>query len=113
VDTEDYIAHTQLDEDFLRDLKRENDITVTLSQATEILALQSETTDPDQLLTEARHELMLLMSNAIANVDVVAGDIDMDLSPNEIQAKLEGRLPMTLYEFAVFNQYFTDRSTRQ
>lgn len=109
-EAEERIAEIQIDEGLIRDLKRGNDVSLTVSEAVEIWALQSDSIDPDQLLSETRHDLMLSMSQAITNIDVVAGELDADLSPNEIQAKLEGRLPLTLYEFAVLKQYFTNRS---
>lgn len=112
-EAEERIAEIQIDEGLIRDLKRGNDVSLTVSEAVEIWALQSDTIDPDQLLSETRHDLMLSMSQAITNIDVVAGELDADLSPNEIQAKLEGRLPLTLYEFAVLKQYFTNRSGGQ
>ncbi len=107
------LAETQLAEDLITDVVEGNEVSLTLSEVVEIWACQSEALDPDQLLTETRHDLLLSMSNAITNIDALAGDIDADLSPNEIQAKLEGRLPLTLYEFAVFKQYFVDWSDGQ
>lgn len=107
---EERFAELQIDEELITELKRENDVSLTLREAVEIWALQSDTFDPDQLVSETRHDLMLSMSQAITNIDAVAGNLDADLSPNEIQAKLEGRLPLTLYEFAVLKQYFTNRS---
>lgn len=110
VDAEERVTETQLDDDVVTALLQGDDVSVTLSEVMEIWALRTDAAEPDQLLSETRHDLMLSMSTAITNIDAVAGDLDADLSPNEIQAKLEGRLPMTLYEFAVFKQYFTDRS---
>lgn len=113
VDAENRATETQLDDAVVDALVQGDDVSVTLSEVVEIWALQTDAAEPDQLLSETRHDLMLSMSTAITNIDAIAGDLDADLSPNEIQAKLEGRLPMTLYEFAVFKQYFTDRSDGQ
>lgn len=110
VNAENRATEIELDDDVVTALVQGEDVSVTLSEVVEIWALQTDAVEPDQLLAETRHDLMLSMSNAVTNIDAVAGDLDADLSPNEIQAKLEGRLPMTLYEFAVFKQYFTDRS---
>lgn len=92
-------------------LEEDGEVSLTLDDVVSIWALRTEELEADQLLTETRHDLMLAMSNAITNVDALSGDIEGDLSPNEIQAKLEGRLPMTLHEYTVFRQYFADRGT--
>lgn len=74
-----------------------------LRDAATILALDDAEPDADTILAEVRNHLLLQMSNAVLNVDVLAGDVDLDLSPKELQAKIEGRHPMTLAEYATIH----------
>ena len=55
--------------------------------------------DADAILTAARDELLLGMSSAVTDVEELAADLDTDLDPKEVQAKIEGRYPMTLGEY--------------
>jgi hypothetical protein len=76
-----------------------------LTDAAAILALDDGMPDAETILAEVRNHLLLQMTNAVLNVDVIAGDLDADLSPKEIQAKIEGRHPMTLAEYATLHHY--------
>jgi hypothetical protein len=54
----------------------------------------------DAIAADAREELLFAMSTAVTDVDRLAASLDTDLDPKEIQAKLEGRYPMRLREYA-------------
>jgi len=56
--------------------------------------------DADAIVADARDELLLAMSSAVTDVERLAAGMDIDLDPKEIQAKLEGRYPMRLREYA-------------
>lgn len=59
---------------------------------------------------EARDDLLFGMTVGVLNVDVVAGEVDLDLDPKEIQAMLEGRHPMTLREYATLQRFVATRT---
>jgi hypothetical protein len=56
--------------------------------------------DADAIVADARDELLLAMSSAVTDVERLAAGMDIGLNPKEIQAKLEGRYPMRLREYA-------------
>ncbi|MFB6069604.1 MAG: DUF5791 family protein [Halanaeroarchaeum sp.] len=73
---------------------------MTLQDACEILALSEDWSDPDAVRLEVRDYLMLGMSSAVLDVDALERLLDGGLTAKEIQAKLEGRQPMSLAEYA-------------
>lgn len=95
----------EIDDGVIDAVESRSDGDVTLRDAATILALEEGAPDVETILTEVRNHLLLQMSNAVLNVDVIAGDIELDLSPKEIQAKIEGRHPMTLAEYATLHHY--------
>lgn len=103
-------AATGLDDDAIARIDAGEFRDVELRDIAAILALDNGAPDLETILGEIRHHLLLEMSNAVLNVDVIAGDIELDLSPKEIQAKLEGRHPMTLDEYAVLHHYIASEA---
>jgi hypothetical protein len=77
---------------------------LTVEEAARLLAL-ADGDDADAVLAEVRDHLMLSMSTAVLDVDAIAANLDGELSAREIQAKMEGRLPMTLREYARIHHY--------
>lgn len=72
---------------------------LTLEEAGSLLALTADGTG-EEVAALARDALLIGMSNAVMDVDTLAGRLEGDLEPREIQSKIEGRFPMTLREFA-------------
>ncbi|WP_136689291.1 DUF5791 family protein [Halorhabdus amylolytica] len=72
---------------------------ITLTEATAILATV-EDQDADAISADARDRLLLSMSNAVLDVDALARRLDGDYLAKELQAKIEGRHPMTVAEYA-------------
>jgi hypothetical protein len=70
-----------------------------LTEVASILALV-DGHDADAIVADARDELLLAMSSAVTDVERLAAGMDIGLDPKEIQAKLEGRYPMRLREYA-------------
>lgn len=62
------------------------------------------------IAAEARDELLFGMTTAVLNVDVVAGEVELDLDPKEVQGMLEGRHPMTLREYAALQRFVGSRA---
>lgn len=73
---------------------------VTVEEAANVLAVSDDWPDAEGLLLEVRDNIMLQMSSAVMDVDALASGLDGDLDPKEIQQKIEGRLEMTLAEYA-------------
>lgn len=71
----------------------------SLSDAAAVLAVAGDR-DAETLLADARDRLLLGMSTAVLDVETLAGRLDGDLPAKELQAKIEGRHPMTLGEYA-------------
>lgn len=72
---------------------------VTLADATAVLALDAKT-DAEALLAAARETVLLEMSTAVVDVETLAADLDGELSPQEVHAAVEGRLPLSLEQYA-------------
>lgn len=82
---------------------------LTLETAAEILALDEELPGADSIVAEARDILLMGMSMAVLDVEAVASGIDDAMEPREIQQKAEGRLVMTLDEYALLHSYIERR----
>ncbi|CCQ33257.1 hypothetical protein HLRTI_001878 [Halorhabdus tiamatea SARL4B] len=72
---------------------------VTLSEASAVLALTTDR-DADALAADARDRLLLELSSAVLDVEALSQGLGRDVTPKELQAKMEGRHPMTLAEYA-------------
>lgn len=72
---------------------------LTLTAAVTLLALE-DGVDPDGAIAAVRDHLLLAMSGAMIDVETLARSVEADMEPGEIQAKVEGRHPMTVDEYA-------------
>lgn len=81
-----------------------------LTDVAAVLSLVDDYPAADQLLAETRDHLLLEMSSAMLTVDRIARGLDGELDPKEIQAKIEGRYPMTLSEYAWIHHYIATHS---
>lgn len=72
---------------------------VDLRDAAAILALR-DGRDADAIVAEARDDLLLGMTSAVLDVEALTASLETDLDPKEVQAKVEGRLPLSLSEYA-------------
>jgi len=61
---------------------------------------KAEGMPPDTARATVRDHLLLAMSGAVMDVEALARAVETDVEPGEVQAKVEGRLPMTLEEYA-------------
>jgi hypothetical protein len=75
-----------------------------------LLASSEGTPSATALLDEALDELLFGMTTGVLNVDVVAGELDADLGPREVQQVLEGRHPVTLRDFLELQRLIASRS---
>lgn len=74
--------------------------TVSLETAGAILAQSADRPDADTITAEARDLLLLGMTEAVLDVERLSSRIDGAIGARAIQAKVEGRQPMTLAEYA-------------
>jgi hypothetical protein len=86
---------------------------LTVEEAAALLAAGGDgVDDADVILAELRDHLLLGMTTGVLDVDTVASNVDLDLSGQEIQQVLEGRVPMTLAELAAIQQFIAERNER-
>ena len=82
---------------------------LTLREASAVLAADPNRPDAETIAAEARDMLLLGMSMAVLDVEALASGIDDEMDPKEIQQKVEGRHPMDLDEYAVLHSYIEHR----
>lgn len=73
---------------------------VTIDDAAVILASGADRRDPSSIRAELFDRLLIGMTNAVLDVDTLANEVALDLSGKELQQRIEGRVPMTLAEYA-------------
>lgn len=86
--------------------------TLTLSEAAAILAQDSDGRDADAIVQEVRDHLLMAMTTGVVDVDTIASNVELDLSGQEIQQAIEGRVRMTLAELAAIHNYVAGRNAR-
>jgi hypothetical protein len=87
-------------------------VTLTLSEAAAILAVDDDAPDADAIVQEIRDRLLMGMTTGVVDVDTIASNVDLDLSGQEVQQAIEGRIPMTLDELAAIHGYIAGRNAR-
>lgn len=103
------VGATGLDEATVAAVPNQSGADLTLEAAASIAALAENAPPAEAILTEVRDVLLLEMSTAMLTVDRLATDLAIDLDPKEIQAKIEGRQPMTLDEYAQLRHYLASQ----
>jgi hypothetical protein len=86
--------------------------TLTLSEAAAILAVDDDAPAADAIVQEVRDHLLMGMTTGVIDVDTIASNVDLDLSGQEVQQAIEGRIPMTLDELAAIHGYIAGRNAR-
>ena len=86
--------------------------TLTLSEAAAILAVDDDSPDAETIVQEVRDRLLMGMTTGVVDVDTIASNVDLDLSGQEVQQAIEGRIPMTLDELAAIHGYIAGRNAR-
>jgi len=105
IGAETVVDETGLDAETVADIEAENGDAYTVSDAAAVLALEDGAPDAEGYLLELRDHLMLQMSSAVLDVDAVAAGLETELTPREIQQKIEGRQSMTLAEYAEIHRF--------
>jgi len=105
VGLETVAERTGLDRETLSALVAGERPELTVAEAAAILATNEELPDADAIEAESRDVLLMGMSTAVLDVEALARDVEGRLEPKEIQAKIEGRFPLTLDEYAHLHSY--------
>ncbi len=90
---------TSVDRDRLEALLEGASPSLSLAEASELLALEGDQPDAETIRIEACEHLLLGMSTAVLDVETLAAELELELDPKEIQQKLERRSPTTFDEF--------------
>lgn len=88
------------DPDASEAMDRRDGAGVTLADAAVILATRSDRLDADGIHAELLDRILIGMSNAVLDVETLASELSLGLSPKELQQRIEGRAPMTVAEYA-------------
>jgi hypothetical protein len=82
---------------------------LTLSEAADVLALAPSSPDADAVVAEVRDHLLMGMTTGVLDVDTIASNVDLDLTGQEVQQAIEGRVPMTLDQLARIQWFVESR----
>jgi len=103
------IADTDLDGETIEAVVNGETDDLTLTEAADIAALDDEAPDAEAIVLETRDHLLMGMTTAVLDVDAVAADLDADLTGQEVQQAIEGRIDMTLPELAAIQSVIEQR----
>jgi hypothetical protein len=78
--------------------------------AAAILAVDQSYPDAEAVIFELRDHLLMSMTTTVVDVDIIASNVDLNLSGQEVQQSLEGRAPMTLAQLAAIQQFLAARN---
>ncbi|PSQ18299.1 hypothetical protein BRD00_05395 [Halobacteriales archaeon QS_8_69_26] len=82
---------------------------LSLEEAGTLAALADGMPDGETVVEMACDHVLLGMSTGVLDVDTVASNVDLDLTPKEIQQKLERRAPMSFEEFVAIRHFVASR----
>jgi len=82
---------------------------LTLSDAAAIAALADDAPDAEAIVLETRDHLLMGMTTAVLDVDAIAANLTVDLTGQEVQQAIEGRIEMTLPELAAIQSVIESR----
>ena len=80
-----------------------------LSDAAAIAALADDAPDAEAIVLETRDHLLMGMTTAVLDVDAIAANLTVDLTGQEVQQAIEGRIEMTLPELAAIQSVIESR----
>jgi hypothetical protein len=103
------VAETDLDGDTIQSVVDSDTATLTLTEAADIAALDDDAPDSESIVLETRDHLLMGMTTAVLDVDAVAAELDADLTGQEVQQAIEGRIDMTLAELAAIQSVIEQR----
>jgi len=109
VGTETVTDETDLDIERLDAILAGEEPDLTVQEAAAILAVDPDRPDADGIVFELRDHLLMGMTTAVLDVDTIAANIDVDLTAQEVQQAIEGRIEMTLAQLAAIQSVIDGR----
>ncbi|WP_129114864.1 DUF5791 family protein [Halegenticoccus tardaugens] len=106
------VAETGLDRETVAALADGESVELTLEEAASVLATDESYPDDRSIVMEVRDHLLMGMTTGVLDVDTIAAEIEPDLTGQEVQQALEGRVPMTLAELAAIHGFVAERNDR-
>jgi len=103
------VADTELNGDTVEAIVDGETDDLTLTEAADIAALDDNAPDAEAIVLETRDHLLMGMTTAVLDVDAVAAELDADLTGQEVQQAVEGRIKMTLPELAAIQSVIEQR----
>jgi hypothetical protein len=85
---------------------------LALSEAAAIVAVDLDGRNAEVIVQEVRDHLLMAMATGVVDVDTIASNVDLDLSGQEVQQAIEGRVRMTLAELAAIHTYVAGQNAR-
>ncbi len=82
---------------------------LTVSEAAHLLALEDGRPDAETIRQESLDHLLLGMTSAVLDVESVAANLSLDVSPTGVQQRIEGRAEMSLSEYAHVHALIEER----
>lgn len=105
-------ATSDVEDDRLRRLAAGESPELTLEEAAAVLAAGDGAPSAEAIVYEVRDHLLMGMTTGVLDVDTIATEIDRDLTGQEIQQALEGRIPLTLADLAAIHGFIAGRNDR-
>ncbi len=100
VGVEQVVSESGLEADRIDALAAGDEPPVTVEEAAAVLATGEGNPDAEAIVFEVRDHLLLGMTTAVLDVDTIAANIDVDLTGQEVQQAIEGRIEMSLTQLA-------------
>ncbi|MDG5759130.1 DUF5791 family protein [Natronococcus sp. A-GB1] len=104
------LDRTDVDREELEALLEGESPDLSLEEAAEIQALESDEPDAETIETMACEHLLLGMTTAVLDVDAVESHLEIDLDAKEVQQKIERRAPMSFAEYVHLQHVIVGRS---
>ncbi|ELY60402.1 hypothetical protein C491_03870 [Natronococcus amylolyticus DSM 10524] len=104
------LDRTGVDREELEALLEGESPDLSLEEAAEIQALESDEPDAETIETMACEHLLLGMTTAVLDVDAVESHLEIDLDAKEVQQKIERRAPMSFAEYVHLQHVIVGRS---
>lgn len=105
----DRAVEAGVDEQIIEALIGGHEDDLTVSDASKLLALDESFPDAETIRSEALDHLLLGMTTAVLDVETVAANLAIDVSPTGVQQRIEGRAEMSLAEYAHVHALLVER----
>ncbi|MFQ3475216.1 hypothetical protein HKK80_03000 [Halonotius sp. F2-221B] len=103
------VAETDLDRETIEAVADGEVADLTLTEAAAIAALDDDAPDAEAVVLETRDHLLMGMTTAVLDVDAIAAELTVDLTGQEVQQAIEGRIEMSLTELAAIQSVIEQR----